>query len=415
MKRFFSIALFLFAAGCASVDSENPYGSRLFRLRVETEYPEPYGAFRRAGVAVEIEDVDRGNAYRARTDASGVAEFRITNGIYRVSVSDRVKVAEGETAGEHIFNGMADKVRLVEEDLDMKLPLRHSKAGALVIKEIYCGGCMRYPQEGKYQSDKYVMLHNNGSEVIYLDSLCFGALDPYNSQGTNVWVKTDPGTGATVFRDFVPIIQALWQFGGSGTDFPLGPGEDAVICCCGAIDHAAQYPLSVNLNKPGYFVLYNNTYFPNTLYHPAPGDRIRPDHYLNVVIKTGQANAYPLSVYSPAPVIFRIRGCTAREWVQQPDNVVRKPGSTVDDVVRIPLEWIVDGVEVFYGGSSKNMKRLDPSVDAGYVTQSELYAGRSLMRRVDEAASAEAGYEVLTDTNNSSTDFYERPQQSLHE
>jgi hypothetical protein len=34
---------------------------------------------------------------------------------------------------------------------------------------------------------------------------------------------------------------------------------------------------------------------------------------------------------------------------------------------------------------------------------------------VDEEATQEAGYEVLMDTNNSSTDFYEREKQSLHE
>ena len=37
------------------------------------------------------------------------------------------------------------------------------------------------------------------------------------------------------------------------------------------------------------------------------------------------------------------------------------------------------------------------------------------MRRVDEALSGAAGYEVLMDTNNSSNDFYERETQSLHD
>ena len=41
--------------------------------------------------------------------------------------------------------------------------------------------------------------------------------------------------------------------------------------------------------------------------------------------------------------------------------------------------------------------------------------GRCLYRHVDEEATQEAGYEVLVDTNNSSTDFYEREKQSLHE
>lgn len=410
MKRFPIILLCLssLAAGCTSLDGTNPYAGNLHTLTVEAVYPDEYAEYRREGVEISIEDVDRGNSYTVRTDAAGKASIAIANGIYRVLLSDK-------TDG-HIFNGMADKVRLVDTDLELSLALYRSQAGTLVIKEIYCGGCMRTPQEGKYQYDKYIIIHNNDSEVQYLDGLCFGASDPYNSQATNRWTTKDPETGSNVFQDFVPIIQAVWKFGGSGESFPLAPGEDAVVCCCGAIDHASQYPLSVNLNKEGYFVLYNSTYFPNTLYHPAPGDKITPDRYLEVVIKTGIANAYPLSIYSPALVIFRPQGGqTIEEFVRTADNVIPKPGDKNDYVVKVPVEWIIDGVEVFYGGSSSNTKRLCTAIDAGYVTQSDIYLAHTLHRRVDEEASAEAGYEILADTNNSSSDFYERSQQSLHE
>jgi hypothetical protein len=80
----------------------------------------------------------------------------------------------------------------------------------------------------------------------------------------------------------------------------------------------------------------------------------------------------------------------------------------------IPVEWVIDGMEAFNGASVSNSKRLSAKVDAGYVSFSEVYKGRTLMRRTDEAASAEKGYEVLMDTNNSTTDFYERETQSLH-
>ena len=38
----------------------------------------------------------------------------------------------------------------------------------------------------------------------------------------------------------------------------------------------------------------------------------------------------------------------------------------------------------------------------------------SLMRRTDDSATAENGYEVLLDSNNSNVDLYERETQSLH-
>lgn len=403
----FILTIVLATVSCTDIDKENPYDNRLHTLQVTSVYPDEYTGFLREGVTVKVEDIDRGNSYQAKTDKNGIAQFNLTKGIYRIQVSDKVD--------RDIFNGLADNVRLVNGDLTLDLSLTHSISGAIVIKEIYCGGCTRLPLEGTYQSDKYIILHNNTSEMQYLDSLCLGTLDPYNSQATNVWVTQDESTGATIFPDFLPIAQCVWQFGGDGKTFPLAPGKDAVVVICGAIDHTTQYPLSVNLNKPGYFVCYNNVYFWNTLYHPAPGDQITPDHYLNVVIKTGQANAYTLSVFSPATVIFKAKDTTIQDFVAGAENVIQKPGSTVDRVVKIPTDWVLDGVETYYGGSSSNKKRIPPSVDAGYVTQSALYDGRTLHRHIDEAASAEAGYEILEDTNNSSSDFYEREKQSLHE
>lgn len=410
MKQLAYILLlmtFFTTGSCTDIDKDNPYDNQLHTLQVNAVYPDEYSDYLREGVTVKIEDIDRGNSYTSKTDKNGTVRFSLTKGIYRIQISDK--------AEQDIFNGLADKVKFVNGDLALNLPLVHSRSGDIVIKEIYCGGCTKLPFEGNYQSDKYMILHNNTSETQYLDGLCFGSLDPYNSQATNVWVTQDESTGATIFPDFLPVAQCVWQFGGTGQTFPLTPGEDAVVVICGAIDHAAQYPQSVNLNKPGYFVCYNPVYFWNTLYHPAPGDQITPDHYLNVVIKTGQANAYTFSVFSPATVLFKAKDTTIQDFVSQADNVIQKPGSTVDRIVKVPVDWVLDAVEIYYGGSSNNMKRMPPSVDAGYVTQSALYDGRTLYRHTDEEASREAGYEILEDTNNSSSDFYEREKQSLHE
>ncbi len=383
----------------------DPYQGNLHVLTVAAQWPE--GEFTREGASVRVEDINTGSRYVSLTDASGVVSFSLPDGLYRVSFN-------GKDAGE-VFNGAADKVVISGRDMTLNLKISVSKSGTIVIKEIYCGGCKKLPQEGNYQYDQYFILHNNDYQVQYLDGLCFGTLSPYNSTGSSPWVSKDPVTGDSVYPEFLPIIQAVWQFPGDGDDFPLQPGEDAVICIKGAVDHAAQYPLSVNLNKPGYFVCYNNTYFPNTTSHPAPGDQISVDRYLNVVVKTGKANAYTLSISSPTLVVFRAEGVAVEDYVRRSDTIIPVPGSTVDNVVKIPYEWVVDAVEVFDGTSSTNSKRLAPSLDAGYVVQTDTFLGRSLMRNTDEDASAAAGYEVLQDTNNSLNDFYERETQSLHE
>ena len=400
MKRFIYIfTVLLTLAACTSLRDSDPYTGGLYTLTVATQWPET--DVDRSGADVRVDEMNTGSRYVSKTDESGAARFSLPNGLYRITLSG--------VSGQNVFNAAADRVVLSGKDQDVTLGVVVSKAGSIVIKEIYCGGCKKLPQEGDYQADQYIILHNNDYKTRYLDGLCFGTLSPYNSASSNPWVSDG------VLPEFVPIIQAVWQFPGDGDDFPLQPGEDAVMCLRGAIDHAAQYPLSVNLNRPDYFVCYNSTYFTNTTFHPAPGNLISQDRYLDVVVKTGQANAYTMSNSSPAVVIFRAEGMTIQDYVAVPDNVIQVPGSTVDRVVKVPFDWVLDAVEVFDGRSSANQKRLVPSLDAGYVTQSDVFLGHSLMRSVDEQASAVAGYEILADTNNSLNDFYESEKQSLHE
>ena len=405
MKRIIYILTVLLLAGCMDMNDSNPFDGDLHILKISSVWPE--GMQVRGEADVLVEDMNNGSRYSGRTDMEGYAEFNLPDGLYRVNLSGR---GDGM-----VFNASADKVVLSGGTRTLSLSISVSKAGSIVIKEVYCGGCKKLPEEGNYQADQYIILHNNHFETCHLDGLCFGTLSPYNSMGSNPWITTDPETGESTLPDFVPVIQAVWQFPGDGDDFPLAPGEDAVVCLGGAIDHAAQYPLSVNLNKPDYFVCYNTTYFPNTSYHPAPGSNVSVERYLDVVIKMGIANAYTASISSPAIVLFRAEGVSIQDHVTDPDNITPVPGSMSDNVVKIPFEWIQDAVEVFDARSTDNKKRLVPSLDAGYVFQTDSFLGRSLMRRVDEAASAYSGYEVLADTNNSLNDFYETEKQSLHE
>ena len=396
-KKIFIFLTALLAAGCMNMSE--PYKDNLNSLVVTASYPEGYSSFVRAGVKVTAEDVSNGYIREAETDAHGVATLTIPNGIYRIGISDR--------NGTSVFNGASDKVLVSGQDVNIILPLIYSKAGTMVIKEVYSSGCSKYPQEGTYQSDKYFIVHNNDSEVAYLDSLCFGILFPWNSTSTNPW-NDDPA----FLQETVPVGQAIWQFPGSGKTFPLAPGEDAVVAINGAIDHTLQYPLSVNLNFPECFVCYSPL-FPNPIYHPAPGDRIRTDHYMTLVDKEGQANANLMSVSSPTLVLFRAQGKSIQEWVATEGFIRQAPGST-ERVFLVPVDWVIDGMEAFDGSSTSNNKRLSAKVDAGYVSLSETFMGHSLHRNVDTEASAEKGFEVLMDTNNSTIDFHERETQSLH-
>lgn len=370
----------------------------LNKLTVEAVYPEEVAV--RAGARVRIREISGGTDFQVNLGDAGTVSVSVPNGIYQIDIHDRE---------ESLVLNATGKVTVCSEDVTLKMPLDLSKTGTIVVKEIYCGGCSKAPQEGGYQADKYIILHNNIEDVCYLDGLCMGGLSPYNSNAANPWA-TDG-----VLPDFLPIIQAVLMIPGSGTSFPLQPGEDAIIALNGAIDHTQEYPLSVNLNREDVFALYDPVLFPNPSYHPAPGPLVQKNRYLDIVIKTGQANAYTLSMNSPAFVLFRApKDVDIHDYVMKAENQPQVPGGS-EKVVAIPIDWVIDGVEVFNGSSSSNNKRLPASVDAGFVTFTETYHGRTLMRSTDNDATAEMGFQVLLDSNNSSDDFYESSVQSLHQ
>lgn len=395
MKRRFPIIVILafLSAGCAQ---RSPYGN-LSTLTIDVNLVLDGEKIPAGGAKVEIVESTTKASYIATAGSDGTAEFRVGQGVYHVEAEkdsysasvDGVIVREGSSRGEvniKYFKHIAD----------------------ICIKEIYFAGCKALPKEGTYNRDSYFILHNNSAEVQYLDSLCFGTADPYNAGATNVWEGEK-------YQNIVPVIQAVWQFPGTGKDYPMQPGEDVVVAIYGAIDHSGEYPLSVNLNREDCFVCYNAASFPNVSYHPAPGDRIAADHILNLAIKMGQANAYTFSQRSPALILFRTKDCTFDEFVRRPGVNIQKPSSNTDRIICVPDEWVEDGVEVFGSDETGAKKRLHSTVDASYVTIVYRQDGHTVMRKKDEAASTAAGYEVLTDTNNSRNDFEERERQSLWE
>lgn len=151
-------------------------------VTIKPVWPEGYEDLARAGVNVSVQNILNGSSSSALTDDGGKVIMRLPDGLYLISTSDR--------KGSSIFNGTADKVS-ISGDSEITLPLERSEGGSIVIKEIYVGGCSMAPKEGTYQTDKYVILHNNIDETVYLDSLCFGTASPYNSTATNPWTSKD--------------------------------------------------------------------------------------------------------------------------------------------------------------------------------------------------------------------------------
>lgn len=392
-----------------------------------------------------------GNAWQATTNDSGRVRFTLPAGIYDLSASGTYTDQQDI---EYVMNCSASNIEVTASSSivsqGMVLEMVASRRGSLIIKELYQGGCQKDDGSGAYYFDKYVVLYNNGQLPITVSQLGLGMVPPYNSQAQNA-NHDSSGMLNYAGEGFIPAIQAIWHLNDA---LQLEGGEEIVIALNGAVDHTVSYSNSVDLSHAEYYCTYDPLSFTNTNYYPVPSELIPTGHYLTAEFY-GQGNAWPLSQVSPAFFIFNVPDdIDIDSYASDADNlwyhnhVVSASGACL----RIPTDWILDGIEVYTTTSTKNAKRFTDEVDAGAVYLTNTF-GYSLHRNVDVAATkAIAGNEALLayglpetpdtslgvvpadpsginaeasvrqgafiiyqDTNNSSNDFFERYQASLRD
>lgn len=448
MKNLIYFIVCIFATlACVScmrdVDEAKSYDTR--SVRVALQYPASGSYTSKEGVKVRFTNTLNNTIYETETDADGVAECKVTPGIYSIMAQD-IRPEVGSTT---ILNGSVSGQSVSTESVEgsseaIKISLVESKVGQIVIKEFYIGGCQN--NAGKnFAYDKYMILYNNSDYDATLTNLCFAMMFPYNGNSTNPYA---PG-GVFSYDTWLPAAAAYWYF---KYDTPtLKPGKQIVVAFNNALDNTTTASNSVDLSKPEYYVTYDpECGYTNAAYHPAPSENIPSTHYLRVAYKYGMGNAWALSLSSPAVFIFATEGVDPVTFATTADNQVQANGSATTSSFKVPTDWILDGVEVFQvGQESKNNKRMLASVDAGSVYHIT-YKGYTLYRNVDVDATkaiegnadkivynykygttdvaggsddpsgidAEASIKngariVYQDTNNSTADFHLRKQSSL--
>lgn len=331
--------------------------------------------------------------------------------------------------------------------MTVDLNLVASRAGQILIKEIYSGGCQKDDGSGAYQFDKYMIICNNSDQRAEIRNFCVGMTGPYNANAAiNNYVD-----GKLYYADagYTPSICAFWYL---PKELVLEPWASATIVLCGAIDHTTTYANSVDLSHADYCT-YDPEVFPNTSYYPAPSESIPSENYFKATFY-GKGNAWPVSVFGPGMFIFSTGDEDPNAWGQNTDNRYYFPGKENNEVyacAKIPNEWILDAVDIFSSEYVTESKPRFPVVlETGYavLTRSQ---GYSIYRNVDkEATEALAGNEgkivygyslgttdykgaqstdpsgidaeasirngahiVYSDTNNSSNDFHQRAKASL--
>jgi len=361
-----------------------------YSLRIATIFPSNY-------LKQEANDVDliiTNNITRAEytgvSDENGIYTFSgVMAGSYKISARRYVSPSEAyELTGipdvYYYLNG--DTSLVVGADGTLPVQLSGTPNRGLVFKELYYTGS-RTPAGGTYFSDQFYEIYNNSSEILYADSLCIG-----NTGGANGSSATATPYGFRSDNDNV-YLQNVWMVPGSGTDYPILPGQSIIIAQDG-IDHITDVngnPASpVNLG-PG--IADFESYVPR-----ADNRDLDAAEVPNLIpIYLGSVGFdWLTAVFGPGMVIFK-----------HPDPMnlalVREPGVTsTAEYMQVPVDYVYDAVDALANERSFGFKRLPTSLDAGFINCSGTYVGESIRRKIERT---ENGRIIVWDTNNTSFDF----------
>ena len=429
------VGLLMAVLGFACSD-DNDGGVQTTAVTVTLNYPE--GVAAQEGAKVTVRNTVTDASFDGVTDANGSALFQLPAGAYEASASE-TRTVDYET---YVYNGINSAVTVTTgTPVSVKINMIASKSSALLIKELYIGGCPDDAGGKGFNFDQSVILYNNSSEAIDLKEVAFAMVNPYNATESN----KDYENGVLKYENagWIPAGMGLWYFPNSVI---LEPGKQIVVVHTGAIDNTKTYSQSINYANADYYACYNpGIGWNNVRYYPTPSEVIPTSHYLKGMA-WGLGNTWVLSQLSPAYFIFHTaEGTALKDFIDSKDNEDNYGGSTNMNRKKIPVEWIIDGIEVFKYGLDGQKKRLTAAVDAGYINLTGRL-GHTLYRNVDKDAtealaenagkivySYSLGYDgstdpsgidaeasikngariVYKDTNNSTNDFHERVKSSL--
>ena len=311
--------------------------------------------------------------FSTQTDGDGYVKVQnIVPGRYNITVS-----AEMKHAGFNYYYSGAMTNRLMTSDQVVNIDVDASKAGALVFKEIYYTGSTGY-----YFKDQFYEIYNNSDDVQYVDGLCIGTLMPATATTTIYKWQVPDGKP----QDYV-YLGAVWQIPGSGTDYPVQPGE-SIIIAQGAQNHTVIKPTSpVDLSKAEF-----ETFMVNQTVNPDNPESVNMTLKIDFNVFGTQ---WLSSVFGCAYVIFYPdREFDNSTWVQ-PEGYSTK-------AKEFPISIIIDGVELVNNGTKVSQKRMPSTLDAGATYTGATYNGKSVSRKIREVKN---GRNIYQDTNNSSDDF----------
>lgn len=407
MKNIKILAIFLITAVFASCSQfENTKGTEKIApisVTVKVNLENRTGAdLSTEGLEVSFINYVERYTVKATIDADGYATAEgLMPGLYSIQVGGLV-----ESGGKkYNMNASVKNVSLMQkiskEDIIAgnnggipDLTILPTKAGDLCFAEIFfCGS-----STPTYFRDQFYEIYNCSDEVQYLDKLCFAQLHPSTATSSlPTWPESD---GVNQFA----YATALWVFPGTGTDYPLQPGESVVICQEAADHRDAMHSNGVSIvdnSKCEWECWSGNVGRQNP---SIPDLEYKLWGVAGSVGPTMNAMQWLTGVGGSAFCLYKSSVEIDAAFLADPANWSKPTNATATTVyLKIPADDVIDGVELIPNMSSLNMKRVPPFIDAGATSVGSTYIGKSVARK--KIGEKTDGSPIFADTDNSTEDF----------
>lgn len=325
----------------------------------------------------------------------------VAAGIYWVGAEQRVP-AGGSAIGEAsrvagILAGGETVVVPVEETTRLPVPLKLDIPGSLVISEVFMDSPPPWETGDRaFNGSKYFELFNNGENTVFLDGMLLAHLYSsyrelgaygHHSCSSSRPMREDP---SGVWAD------VIWQFPGSGGEYPVAPGG-VVVVAVAAADHTGVHASALDLSDADFEL------------DPLGGaDNPAAPNLASVGPLVGTAME-GRGLNGAVPFYALASRVDVQSLVLEQD-----PGiGTTREYRRIPAERILDVAMTWLDTSNSEITRVapcphpvHPSFDrlpGGYIPQGLDPASASASRRLVPLYSG--GGSVLLDTNTSKVDF----------
>lgn len=339
---------------------------------------------------VKLDDYTDDYHYVKEVSEAGTVNIAdVIPGIYTISVSGN---AFDKDDVEYYVNGNVVNKALYKGVTSVSVDVQGLKVSPLVFKEIYFAG-----SKGWYFRDQFYEVYNNSSEVQYLDGVYFAQLYPTNATTKlPVWKYEEDGTNCYGER--------IWKFPGAGSEYPLQPGESAVIS-----QFAANHQLDIyNPESP---VDGSHSEFEFNMDNPNFPDQPAIDMlhvFYQGKAEKGSIPQFLTPVFGGAFALMRIPADSGWDPVNK-EEWKNYDGKSTQPKAKIPNKYVLDAVECVNNESMSNAKRIPAVLDAGITWVGATYCGLGIARRVmvenGDTLRRENGAIIYQDTNNSTDDF----------